>query len=214
MCSHDRSKLSDRYRAVVLVLCVTALIGVPLSSALAVISNVYMGPSSPDNTDAIWVKVEGWYPDLCYYPQGTSVHLSGDTIHVTAHAVYDAGTICLPMLRDYSDSVESGPFAPGTYTVLVSDFTPTYQTLTLTVSSNPDCCQGRSGNVDGSFDDMVDISDLVFLADYMFTDGPVPPCMEEADIDGSGGGVIDITDLVHMIDYMFDGGPPPVDCPQ
>ena len=75
------------------------------------------------------------------------------------------------------------------------------------------CCLGQRGNVDSSPDDLLDIADLVYLVDYMFTGGPVPPCWEEADIDGSGGTVIDITDLVHMMDYMFDGGPPPAACP-
>ena len=56
-----------------------------------------------------------------------------------------------------------------------------------------------------------DISDLVFLVDYMFNDGPPPTVMEAADINNSGGD-IDIADLVHLVDYMFTGGPPP-DCP-
>lgn len=208
-----RSESIGRRSVVGWGLLMLALVAMPLSSPEAVISNVSIGPSSPSNSSAVWVKVQGWYPDLCYFPQGTSVHLSGDTIHVTAHAFYDAGTWCFPMIREYSDSVESGPFAPGTYTVFVSDFTPTYVTLTLTVTSNPDCCQGMTGNINGSFDDLVDISDLVYLVDYMFTDGPVPPCLEEADIDGSGGSVIDITDLVHIVGYMFEEGPPPADCP-
>ncbi len=75
------------------------------------------------------------------------------------------------------------------------------------------CCLGQRGNVDFDPGDVIDISDLVYLVDYMFTGGPVPPCWEEADIDGSGGDVIDITDLVYLVDYMFDGGPPPADCP-
>ena len=210
---HVESKSISHCSAVGCGLIVLAFLVILPASPLAVISDVYIGPSSPDNTSAVCVKVDGWYPDLCYYPQGTSVYLSGDTIHVTAHAIYDAGTICLPMLRDYSDSVESGPFPPGTYTVFVSDFTPTYQTLTLTVSSNPDCCQGTRGNVDGDFDDLLDISDLVYLVDYMFTEGPMPPCWEEADIDGNMGETIDITDLVHLVDYMFSGGVAPADCP-
>ncbi|MDH4032405.1 MAG: hypothetical protein OEV80_01250, partial [candidate division Zixibacteria bacterium] len=53
-----------------------------------------------------------------------------------------------------------------------------------------------------------DISDLVYLVDYMFTAGPPPPMMEAADVDGSGG--IDIADLVYVVDYMFNGGPAPV----
>ncbi|MDH4035067.1 MAG: hypothetical protein OEV80_14855, partial [candidate division Zixibacteria bacterium] len=63
-------------------------------------------------------------------------------------------------------------------------------------------------------DDIIDISDLVYLVDYMFTGGPAPPCPNEADIDGSGGDPpIDISDLVYLVDYMFTGGPEPPACP-
>jgi hypothetical protein len=208
---YDRLKLSDCRSVVAWGLCVIAVLTVPLSSSLAFIDDVYMGPGSPDNTDLVYVKVVGWYPDLCWYPQGASVRQSDDTIYVTSHAIYDPGTTCLPMLRDYSDSVVFGPLAPGNYTVVVSDSTPDYETLSLTVSSNPDCCQGMRGNVDGSLDDVLDISDIVFLVDYMFDDGPTPPCLEEADIDGSG--ILDIADLVYLVDYMFNQGPAPVECP-
>ena len=48
----------------------------------------------------------------------------------------------------------------------------------------------------------------------MFTSGPAPECMEEADVDGSGVGLpIDISDLVYLVDYMFNGGPEPAACP-
>lgn len=75
------------------------------------------------------------------------------------------------------------------------------------------CCIVR-GNVDNIGG--IDISDLVYLVDYMFTGGPTPPCPAQANFDGSGDdtvGDIDITDLVSLVDYMFTGGPPPVACP-
>ncbi len=73
------------------------------------------------------------------------------------------------------------------------------------------CCIGIRGNVDYDPGDVIDISDLVYLVDYMFTGGEEPPCFEEADMNGDE--VIDISDLVWLVDYMFTGGPQPVDCP-
>ncbi|MDH3891719.1 MAG: hypothetical protein OEV49_11600 [candidate division Zixibacteria bacterium] len=81
------------------------------------------------------------------------------------------------------------------------------------------CCRGTRGNVDGDPADQVDIADLIYMADWMFSDaggdpddyGPPPPCLAEADIDGSGAN--DITDLVGLVDFMFNGGAPPADCP-
>jgi hypothetical protein len=86
-----------------------------------------------------------------------------------------------------------------------------YEDITLTVAAG--CCENR-GDVDhlgGS--PPIDISDLVYLVDYMFTNGPEPPCMDEGDIDGLGGEPpIDISDLVYLVDYMFTNGPAPPPC--
>jgi len=73
------------------------------------------------------------------------------------------------------------------------------------------CCVGIRGNVDNDGGDAIDISDLVYLVDYMFTGGPAPECFEEADMNGDAA--LDISDLVWLVDYMFTGGPPPVACP-
>jgi hypothetical protein len=72
-------------------------------------------------------------------------------------------------------------------------------------------CIGMRGNVDGDMLDEITISDLVYLVDFMFSDGPPPPNWNEADINGDGTGP-DISDLVHLVDYMFAGGPPPAEC--
>ena len=76
------------------------------------------------------------------------------------------------------------------------------------------CCVGIRGNIDNDPSQNIDISDLVFLVDYMFSSpqGHTPPCFEEADIDASGN--IDISDLVYLVDYMFGSpsGPAPLNC--
>ena len=53
-----------------------------------------------------------------------------------------------------------------------------------------------------------DISDLVFLVDYMFLGGPPPSPLQAADCDGDGQ--IDISDLVYLVEFMFLDGPAPV----
>lgn len=83
----------------------------------------------------------------------------------------------------------------------------------------PQCCVVR-GNVDHDAGNNIDISDLVYLVDYMFTGGPPPPCEASANVDGtccvSGSeetlADIDISDLVYLVDYMFTGGPVPPTC--
>jgi hypothetical protein len=56
----------------------------------------------------------------------------------------------------------------------------------------------------------VDIADLNYLVDYMFTGGPLPAHIASRDLNCSGAG--DISDLVFMVDWMFTGGPEPWCC--
>ena len=58
-----------------------------------------------------------------------------------------------------------------------------------------------TGNLNG--DNVLDISDLLYLVDFVFAEpkGPAPVCWQEADANGSGQ--VDITDLLYLVDYMF-----------
>ena len=72
------------------------------------------------------------------------------------------------------------------------------------------CCSGYRGNIDADPDDQITISDLVYLVDYMFNNGPEPACFKEANLDGTS--IIDVSDLVILVEYMFNGGPQPIPC--
>lgn len=56
-----------------------------------------------------------------------------------------------------------------------------------------------------------DISDLIYLVDFMFRGGDPPPWPDAADVNNSGG-LVDIADLIYMVDWMFVGGPE-LNCP-
>ncbi len=75
------------------------------------------------------------------------------------------------------------------------------------------CCVGIRGNVEDDPGDNVDISDLVFLVDFIFTGGVSPDCPAEANVEGDVGENIDISDLVYLVDFIFTGGTPPPACP-
>jgi len=82
------------------------------------------------------------------------------------------------------------------------------------VTGGEDCCiPPMRGDVNYDGAEIIDISDLYFLINFMFTDGPAPVCFDEADIDASGVEPLDISDLIYLIDYMFRGGPEPPACP-
>jgi hypothetical protein len=76
-----------------------------------------------------------------------------------------------------------------------------------------------NGDVNG--DQAIDISDPVYLINYMYLGGPSPAPLacepftdvHNGDVDGSGS--LDITDPIYLLNYMFQGGPAPVEgCPR
>ena len=78
--------------------------------------------------------------------------------------------------------------------------------MTIDIIAPPYLC----GDADGS--GFVDIDDVIFLIDYIFSDGPAPEPLESGDVDCSEA--IDIDDVVYLIAYIFASGPAPcADCP-
>jgi hypothetical protein len=56
-------------------------------------------------------------------------------------------------------------------------------------------------------DSLVNGSDIVFLINYLFQEGPEPCVMEAADPNGDCQ--VDPADVVYLINYLFRGGPAP-----
>jgi len=67
-------------------------------------------------------------------------------------------------------------------------------------------CQCGDANGDGS----INISDAVFLIQYIFAGGPAPNPLCRGDANGDGS--VNISDAVYLIQYIFAGGPAP-HCP-
>jgi hypothetical protein len=63
------------------------------------------------------------------------------------------------------------------------------------------------GDID--VDGEIAIADLVWLVDYMFLSGAVPPVLEACDLNGDCIKP-DISDLIYLVDYMFNGGNSPL----
>ncbi len=65
------------------------------------------------------------------------------------------------------------------------------------------------GDVNG--DGLVNITDVVYLLEYIFAGGPPPVIDVAADVNCDG--YVNIADVVYLIDYIFAGGPEPcADC--
>lgn len=70
-----------------------------------------------------------------------------------------------------------------------------------------DACPVECGDVNRSGD--IDIDDIIYVIDYMFTGGPAPDPIGLGDTNCSGD--IDIDDIIFVVDYMFTGGRAPCD---
>jgi photosystem II stability/assembly factor-like uncharacterized protein len=60
---------------------------------------------------------------------------------------------------------------------------------------------------DVNLDMKVSVSDVVFLINYLFKDGPAPLLPSLGDVDCLGE--INVSDIIYLINYLFKGGPAP-----
>ncbi len=73
---------------------------------------------------------------------------------------------------------------------------------------------GGSGFVRGEVNGSpgIDLSDAIYIANYLYTGGTPPICLDAADVNDSGS--IDISDPLYLILYLFiSGAPPPAPFP-
>lgn len=64
------------------------------------------------------------------------------------------------------------------------------------------CCVGERGNVNGD-ETNANLSDLTYLVNYLFLQGPPPPCLAEANINGDPAGLINLTDVTLLVNHAF-----------
>ena len=63
------------------------------------------------------------------------------------------------------------------------------------------------GRGDANSDHNVNLSDVVYLNNYLFSGGPAPPCMNQADANDDGR--VDISDPVYILNWLYMGGSAP-----
>jgi hypothetical protein len=61
---------------------------------------------------------------------------------------------------------------------------------------------------DANGDNLITVSDVVFLINYLYQGGTAPD--PYASGDANDDGIVNLGDLVYLINYLFKGGPSPV----
>jgi hypothetical protein len=65
----------------------------------------------------------------------------------------------------------------------------------------------RLNRGDANGDGMIDVSDVVYLLNYLFVQGPPPVPLAAGDV--TCDSVVDASDIVYLLNYLFVGGPAP-----
>jgi hypothetical protein len=63
---------------------------------------------------------------------------------------------------------------------------------------------------DGDADGMLNITDGIFVLNYLFSGGVAAPSCEDA-ADANDDGTLNITDPIYVLSFLFTGGPPPLE---
>jgi hypothetical protein len=63
---------------------------------------------------------------------------------------------------------------------------------------------------DTNQDNIINVTDVVYLINYLFTSGPPPTVFKSGDVNNDNQ--VNVTDVVYLINYLFVGGPPPAGC--
>ncbi len=74
------------------------------------------------------------------------------------------------------------------------------------------CCVGNRGDINGDGRPFTTITDLIYLVDFIFRDGPAPPCEAEGDVNNDNI-MADLNDFLFIVDWIFRGGPAAGACP-
>ncbi len=90
-------------------------------------------------------------------------------------------------------------------------FTPQFRSGILRIVGQS-CCTGFTGNINGDSAGSVDLSDLIYLVNFLFLGGDEPICGAAANINGDDGCSIDLSDLIYLVNFLFLGGPGPAAC--
>lgn len=124
-----------------------------------------------------------------------SISDADDTTHLISYANYP---LWLTVSGDcLSGTVPQGFTGTESFDVFATDG---FNTAGLSVHLQVILCGDVNGDSIGP-----DLSDLIYLVNYLFNAGPEPPSALASDINGSGG--IDLSDLIYLVNVMFNGGP-------
>ncbi len=170
--------------------------------------------------DTLWVRtyngpVNGWdWSWAIALDKSGNVYISGLSLRIDAYPhIYDLATLkynpegeLLWIRRD------KGPSWDDLHPALAIDDSgnvyvagTSYDSVTNDDYVTIKYIQFLRGDANG--DGVINVSDVVYLINYLFINGPAPDPIQAGDVNCDG--FVNVTDVVYLINYLFISGPPP-----
>jgi hypothetical protein len=141
-------------------------------------------------------------PGVYNFDGSTTVVIGGEEVELPDFAVEPGDYHLLPD----SPAIDAGTADEAPETDFEGNARPCGGNVDIGAYESGDCVSFatfKRGHVND--DDVVDLSDAVYLLAYLFLGGPGPRCLDAADTDDSGS--LDLTDAVCLLNHLFLGGP-------
>jgi hypothetical protein len=183
--------------------CPTGIGGMTRKDPYLFLASVYGGINIVDISNPAQIKLVGRYSNLELDGQYSNVTYKRNYLFVTTAEALEVFDIAEPTKPELVQYVPMGMVGPGRMVVRddVLYLAAKLGIYVYHINLPPAVC----GDADGS--GSLDISDVVYLLQYIFAGGPAPDPVLTGDVDCSGS--VDISDVVYLISYIFAGGPAP-----
>lgn len=154
-------------------------------------------PNAAKQSDTLTVEVTG---SLTHFSEGeTSVYITNGTTTLNGYNVSVSSPTSLEFDLAIAEDEETGPYD---LMIEVVGFPTVTEADGFTINP-PFLC----GDANGTY--KVDISDIVYILNYIFKFGPAPIPYEAGDANCDGQ--VDIDDVIYLLGYIFWGGYAPCD---
>lgn len=159
---------------------------------------------SHPETNSCLIAAISFFPEIYYIPPGTSLigHLIMKLTQPTTGTTIRIDSTFVPPHNPFVLVVDT---ADGNMSLEIKPQYAHCGQCDIGINTICDNPVSSCGDVDAS--EQVDVTDVVYLINYIFASGPAPQDEANGDVDCSNQ--TDITDSVYMINYIFAGGPPP-----
>ena len=78
-------------------------------------------------------------------------------------------------------------------------------------NGTPDECETQFLRGDANASGNVNVTDPIFILQYVIGTGPVPSCLESANVNNDAQSQVDITDVIYLLNYLFLAQTPPAE---